>query len=92
MALTEQVSNCLRRTLAGPCDALRCCVLPWDAMLASVWANQQVIKGDLKRARVVGIATTQPTSSAGVEGSSGNMLLLVENAPLLYDPGPCPCP
>lgn len=70
--------------------AAMCC--PCDAMLASVWANQQVIKWDLKRARVVGMATTQPTSSAGVQGSSGNMLLLVENAPLLYDPGPCPCP
>lgn len=53
--------------------------------------NQQVIRGDLKRERVVGIATPRPTPSAGMRGLSGNMLLLLESAPLPSDPGPCPC-
>lgn len=81
----------IQRPAPHPCSLLlmRCAAMRCDAGVCMV--NQQVIKGDLKRARVVEIAITQPTSSAGVQGPSGNMLLLLENAPSLSDPGPCPC-
>lgn len=52
---------------------MRCAAMRCDAGVCMV--SQQEIKGDLKRGRVVRIATTGPTSSADVPGSSSTCSL-----------------